>query len=132
MSRAKAFLCVCLGILALVIAGTQTAGFVKAQSANRVVLANVTSHGSGVQVLDQHGQLWAADAVQGIVTGPVDLPKPGNVVAIGGSWAVNGTYVIYEDGDVYLLERGFLSNIFGDQPTQAVETTWGRVKAERR
>ena len=32
---------------------------------------------------------------------------------------------LYDDGDIYLGPT-FVMNIFGEQPTQSTETTWGR------
>jgi hypothetical protein len=62
---------------------------------------------------------------------------PGNPVVTAGSngMSPHQWLAITQNGDAYTSTAGntwtFTGNVFG-APTQATETTWGRVKAERR
>ena len=63
---------------------------------------------------------------------------PGNpIVATAGAGGI-GTLAITVNGDVYRADKSngnswrFAGNVFAGAPVQATETTWGRIKAERR
>jgi hypothetical protein len=65
---------------------------------------------------------------------------PGGLAIAGYSYA-SGHYVLLENGDIYSiapldLQAGnapfYAGNFWGSAPTQTTETSWGRVKAERR
>lgn len=68
--------------------------------------------------------------------------SPGSSAPIGLSNSEFGGdyYIALEDGDVYRFygvdhpnyEFTYLGNVFAGDPVQNTQTTWGRVKAERR
>lgn len=136
MVKAKAFFFVSLGILALAVAFHLGARSAQGQ-ASRLSQGHISTGSGGETVtgLDESGQFWVWQRGSSVrQTG--DLPKPGNVVATSGygGWGA----VLYDDGDLYFssnypaaLQWEFMGNLF-DSPVQSTQTTWGRVKAERR
>lgn len=149
MRAAKTFFYVSLGILALAGAfhlGAQTA---QGQAGNRVVVGGIAGLGAydpAAFGVDPSGNIWAKDATSTPLnegTGPIAPPKAGTIAAVEGSTnnnPLNTTIsVLYEDGDIfYYTSTGsifmwrFVGNLFSGAPVQATETTWGRIKAERR
>jgi hypothetical protein len=68
--------------------------------------------------------------------------SPGGLGVVGYAYVGSGSHsVMLENGDVYYssdvnMDSGmgpsYVGNFWGSAPTQATETTWGRIKAERR
>ncbi len=123
MVKVKAFFFVSLGILALAVAFHLGARSAQGQ-------ASRLSQGRRTHRVRSQSQRGSSVRQTG------DLPKPGNVVATSGygGWGA----VLYDDGDLYFssnypaaLQWEFMGNLF-DSPVQSTQTTWGRVKAERR
>ena len=132
MQRTKTFFYVSLGILALGVAFQMGAQTARGQSGIRVSVYAATGNALGMQ--------WAADDVGGLYT-TQDQVQPWSFFHQFSDRIVGidpgGFYVVLINGDVY-WRRGatgeweIINNIFRDLPVQASETTWGRVKAERR
>jgi hypothetical protein len=85
------------------------------------------------------GILALAVAFQmGAQTAESQSPIVATSITNRGSNPADGFYVLAENGDVYYVGNptGWnptqLGNVFGGGPVQATETTWGRIKAERR
>jgi len=65
--------------------------------------------------------------------------QAGTAASISFNHGVGGDFnVVTSDGDVYRVDGSgafnpfFRGNIFSGAPVQATETTWGRIKADRR
>jgi len=137
MRAARTFFYVALGILALSVAFSLHPRASKSQT-NHLVFGAVEENGRlgpSFTGLDANGQLWFNVANESYPDGPRALPKPGTIVGAARS------YILYEDGDIYAyggvingepIGWTFLFNLFAQGPTQATETTWGRIKADRR
>lgn len=131
MQRAKAFLYVSLGILALAVAFHLGARSAQGQGlfVTAFLEGSVSPHLSGYQWAgDSAGGLWKADNS----TSPWELVHqfPSPIAALAGQG------VVLASGEVYWYRGGsgweVINNIFAGGPVQSIETTWGRVKAERR
>ena len=143
MREARAFFYVSLGILALAGAFHLAVGSARGQSGMATVggLAVKVQGGPIAAAVDENGMIWGMDHNAETSSGPLAPPKPGaisSVVVYGaGAGGIDLATVLYVDGDFYDYARSFggwsfLGNLFSGAPVQATETTWGRVKADRR
>jgi hypothetical protein len=74
--------------------------------------------------------LWATGC--GTPTGPISLPKTGQVLAINADANRCGEYwVLYADGDLF-HNHDLVTNLFSSGPIPTAPTTLGRVKATYR
>jgi hypothetical protein len=135
MHRVKAFFYVSLGILALAVAFHFGAMSAHSAAATQGVLGAVGSTPSGngtAAALDGQGMLWVWATGCGAPTGPLSLPKTGQILALSADANRCGEYwVLYADGDLY-HNRDLVTNLFASGPIPTESTTWGRVKADRR
>ena len=136
MQRAKTFFYVSLGFLAL--AGAFALG---AQTAQGQAGAEITAFSWRGNLI---APLWAGDDA-GRLYGTQEWNQPWQYyhqfpAPIVGMEPQGAFHVILSNGDVYIPHSSIapdgewfvINNIFGGAPVQATETTWGRVKAERR
>lgn len=143
MQRAKTFFYVTFGIVALAGAfhlGAQTA---ESQGAEQFVGIEIANTGLGF------GLVWAVDASGVIYAGgcpgspfiPVGSLPPScrPTSMLRDESGIPGIFIACANGDIYTFGAGeypnvtpmLRCNIYG-APVQAAETSWGRVKAERR
>jgi len=144
MQRARAFFYVSLGVLAL--AGAFHLGAQTAQG--QAGLLTIGSPGAGI---DMGGQVWvfqtrgATSGIPGIPIGSLPQPKSGTPIHVSMGVGDPGAglppslstaqgWILYDDGDLFAWDGGgwfYKGNLIG-APVQATETSWGRIKADRR
>jgi hypothetical protein len=139
MRAAKTFAYVSLGILAVVVTSLSIHRTATGQPLRTLTVGGISFiNGIDYVGLDQEGMLWATGANGTVFLGPIALPETGRVVAVSGvtTPALPQLFVLYEDGNSYQWKpsTGWTlgGNVFSGAPVQATETTWGRIKAERR
>ena len=143
MNRARSFLYVCLGVLALAVAVQLGARSAQSQG-GAFVLGGV--NGAYQCAVDAGGAFWflAEEAPGGRVTtfGPLAPPRTGTPMEVdpslndsSPSLANTSLRVLYSDGDAWHYYYGtwyHLGNLGTGGPVPTALKTWGRIKAERR